>query len=359
MAVMRFSCTDNGFIRMIHDTNGTLLDDGAIHSEGKLITPTAAPTTTGTPSPTGVFAGNEDEIVTINGCGPTPTPTPTPTDTPTLTPTPCPTEGCAATNTATVTSTATPTNTPTITPTPTPTFTPTNTATPTPTLTPTPTPTATHTGTPTFTPTPPIAPDLTLTKTSSVDTVGSGVVFTYTIEARNIGDDGATNVVVFDQPDVNFTYTGFSTTRGSCMINGSLTGGRLECDLTNLGTGPGAIATITVSGRVAAIDTTDVDNEATIDPDENIQESNEDNNVDIESVRIVPGGPGPFTQGDVDGDGEIDSIDALWILRRAARLVGAVPVPPAADVDKDGDHDVIDALNILFYVAGLIDGFPP
>jgi uncharacterized repeat protein (TIGR01451 family) len=173
------------------------------------------------------------------------------------------------------------------------------------------------------------------------------VVFTYTIEVRNNGNDGATNVVLFDQPDVNFTYTGFSTTRGSCMVEGSLTGGRLECDLTNLGTGPGAFATV----------------EAMVDPEEHTDESNEDNNADIATVHVSPDGPGPtpgfFTQGDVDGDGDIDAVDALWVLTEEAGLVASVPVPAAADVDKDGDRDPIDALDILFYVAGLIGGFPP
>jgi uncharacterized repeat protein (TIGR01451 family) len=207
--------------------------------------------------------------------------------------------------------------------------------------------------------TPPFAPDLAVTKSALAETVFSGAAFTYTIEARNNGTAGATNVVVFDQPDVNFTYTGFSTTRGSCMINGPLTGGRLECDLTNLGTGAGAFAMITVNGRVAAVITTDVDNTAIIDPDENIQESNEDNNSDVVTVRVRPGGPGftpgPFTQGDVDGDGDIDSVDALWVLWLTADIVDTVPVPLAADVDKDGDIDAIDALFILQIEAGLLE----
>jgi uncharacterized repeat protein (TIGR01451 family) len=181
----------------------------------------------------------------------------------------------------------------------------------------------------------------------------SGGLIVYTIEARNVGDFGATNIVVIDEPDVNFTFTGFSTTRGSCLVVGPLTGGTLECHIGSLATGAGAFAEITVTGFVTAILDMEADNTATIDPDNGIPEHNDLNNTGSVPV-LVLGGDGAFTQGDVDGDGDIDSIDALWILWEEADIVDAVPVPPAADVDKDGDHDVIDALLVLQITVGLI-----
>jgi hypothetical protein len=157
-----------------------------------------------------------------------------------------------------------------------------------------------------------------------------------------------------DSPNVNFTYTGFSTTRGSCLIIGSLTGGKLDCDIGDLGTGAGAFAMITVTGHITAVADTDADNLATADPGSAVTESNEGNNTDVASVHVLASGvPGTFTQGDVDGDGDIDSVDALWVLWLEAAIVHAVPVPPAADVDKNGVVDVIDALLILQIEAGL------
>lgn len=68
----------------------------------------------------------------------------------------------------------------------------------------------------------------------------------------------------------------------------------------------------------------------------------------------------PYTLGDVDGDGYIDSIDALMVLQHAAKLEGHIlsgSAFSAADVNNDGTADSIDALLILQYAAKLIDEF--
>jgi uncharacterized repeat protein (TIGR01451 family) len=192
----------------------------------------------------------------------------------------------------------------------------------------------------------------------STDPVLSGAPLTYTIEVRNAGTQGASSVLLRDQPNANFTYTGFSTTRGACALVGSVHGGRLDCDLGNLGTGPAAFAVVTISGHLTAIVDTNVDNVATVDPDNTVPESNEGNNSDTETTRVLARGappsgtPGAFTQGDVDGDGEIDSVDALWVLWLEGHIVSALPVPPAGDVNKDGRTNAIDALLILQIHAG-------
>lgn len=63
--------------------------------------------------------------------------------------------------------------------------------------------------------------------------------------------------------------------------------------------------------------------------------------------------------GDVDCDGDVDSVDALKLLQKIAGLDPAQGIPceaiepPFADIDCDGDVDSVDALQILRHIAGL------
>ena len=59
----------------------------------------------------------------------------------------------------------------------------------------------------------------------------------------------------------------------------------------------------------------------------------------------------PLGDGDVDCDGVVNSIDALYILQFHAALMPALPCPEAADVNGDGGVDSIDALLILQFDA--------
>ena len=63
--------------------------------------------------------------------------------------------------------------------------------------------------------------------------------------------------------------------------------------------------------------------------------------------------------GDVNEDGRVNSLDALWILFYYVGLVDFVPCPEGADADQDGDIDPIDATLILQFDADLIGGLPP
>jgi hypothetical protein len=72
----------------------------------------------------------------------------------------------------------------------------------------------------------------------------------------------------------------------------------------------------------------------------------------------TPTPPKEHELGDVNGDGEIDSQDAIWVLWFEARLVDHVPAPDAADVNEDGNINVFDALFILQFHARLIHGLP-
>ena len=66
----------------------------------------------------------------------------------------------------------------------------------------------------------------------------------------------------------------------------------------------------------------------------------------------------PYTLGDVDHNGSIDSVDALAILRYN---VGLEPLSEtqrkAADVDKNGGIDSLDALRVLQLSVGILDSF--
>ena len=59
--------------------------------------------------------------------------------------------------------------------------------------------------------------------------------------------------------------------------------------------------------------------------------------------------------GDVDGDGTVSALDALWVLWADAQILPDVPIPEAADVDGDGLVSATDALFILWVDAGVLE----
>lgn len=62
--------------------------------------------------------------------------------------------------------------------------------------------------------------------------------------------------------------------------------------------------------------------------------------------------------GDVNGDGDVDALDAAEILRSDAGLKTLEDNQKSlADVNNDGDVDALDAAKILQYDAGIIDKF--
>ena len=63
--------------------------------------------------------------------------------------------------------------------------------------------------------------------------------------------------------------------------------------------------------------------------------------------------------GDVNGDGDINIIDALQVARYAASLNPSPFNASVADVTGDGNINIVDALQIARYDAGLITEFPP
>ena len=61
----------------------------------------------------------------------------------------------------------------------------------------------------------------------------------------------------------------------------------------------------------------------------------------------VGAGSDDVLYGDVDGSGEVDAIDAAWILTKAADSSTVLDNEAAADVDASGEIDAIDAAWIL------------
>ncbi len=64
--------------------------------------------------------------------------------------------------------------------------------------------------------------------------------------------------------------------------------------------------------------------------------------------------PNHILLGDVDGDGTVDSRDALWVLWFVAGIVPDVPIPEAADMDANGIVNAADALFILWVESGQV-----
>jgi hypothetical protein len=84
--------------------------------------------------------------------------------------------------------------------------------------------------------------------------------------------------------------------------------------------------------------------------------------VDIESLTTgevwrVDVLSGPIR--DVDCDGSVDTIDALFILQFDAGLIAELPCKQNADVNGDGVINSLDAVLILQYDAGLLDTLAP
>ena len=73
---------------------------------------------------------------------------------------------------------------------------------------------------------------------------------------------------------------------------------------------------------------------------------------------LVEGSLPTLTMGDVNGDGKVNVLDAVMVLRHDANIIKLDDSQlKAADVNDDGKVDVLDAVMILRYEAGIIKNF--
>ena len=80
------------------------------------------------------------------------------------------------------------------------------------------------------------------------------------------------------------------------------------------------------------------------------------NSADLKKVASLEYGEKPkYTLGDVNDDGAIDTLDALWILQCYAKMRELSK--DVADVDHNNKIDTADALRVLQYYAELITSF--
>ena len=63
-----------------------------------------------------------------------------------------------------------------------------------------------------------------------------------------------------------------------------------------------------------------------------------------------------YTLGDVNGDGDVNSLDAAWVLKYDAEMLSVYQLGIIfADVNSDGNVDSLDAARILKYDAGILE----
>lgn len=72
----------------------------------------------------------------------------------------------------------------------------------------------------------------------------------------------------------------------------------------------------------------------------------------IDNVRVI--GASAALLGDVDGNGMVESVDALLLLRYSAGIIGQLPRMENADVNGDGAIDSMDALLVLRAALGIV-----
>jgi|GEM_PF-4858836 len=129
----------------------------------------------------------------------------------------------------------------------------------------------------------PIGPDVTVAKEDDPDPVASEGTLTYTLTVTNQGDAEASGVVVEDLlPSEVSTVNSVTPSQGSCS---DTTPPDIRCELGAIGVGASATITIEVQAPTVSMDTT-ITNNAEVDPDNAIEESDETNNTAQESTLV-------------------------------------------------------------------------
>jgi uncharacterized repeat protein (TIGR01451 family) len=118
--------------------------------------------------------------------------------------------------------------------------------------------------------------DLALTKGDNADPAVQGQEFAYTIQARNLGANDASGVVVTDVLPTDVDYVSSSATAGTC----GRAGNTVTCDLGQINAGAVAAVTITVTAKKTGT----ASNTASLT---SVDDTNAANNQDTESTVIA------------------------------------------------------------------------
>jgi hypothetical protein len=195
-----------------------------------------------------------------------------------------------------------------------------------------------------------------VTGTSTSVLTGSDV--TVEVYAENVPEPGvgafnidvlynATTDLIYRSCRSNVAYCGSFPDEGRVRLAGAIAQGA---------SGRVSIAdlTFTASGRPASTHIEFIVNQFATPQSQELETTTRDAVITL--VFSTPGPtPAPPHQGDTDCDGDVDTADALGVLRDTAGL----PDPACinrGDVDCDADRDSVDALAILRHTAALPPG---
>lgn len=132
--------------------------------------------------------------------------------------------------------------------------------------------------------------DVRLTKTASPTAPIAGGPITYTITATNFGPSDAQNVVVTDTLPSGVTIASATSSRGSCVLD-TPSVGKIQCPVGGLlagsSGGPGASATITLTGTVNAGATGTITNSVGSTADASTPDPTPANNTDVTASATV------------------------------------------------------------------------
>jgi len=170
--------------------------------------------------------------------------------------------------------------------------------------------------------------DLSVAKSDNIDPVEVGEQLTYTIYVVNNGPEQATGVQAIDTLPGTATFVSATASQGTC----NQSAGIVTCDLGTLDPGVTATITIVVEPTAGGIMT----NTANVTCNE--QDPNPANDSATETTEV-----GVISDGDLDGDGDIDRDDINVIISHRNQPASDCP---ECDIDGDGTITILDAIKL-------------
>lgn len=173
--------------------------------------------------------------------------------------------------------------------------------------------------------------DLQIVKLAELEQVGDQRQVHFAVQIANAGPDAATGVQATDTLPADVAFLSASP---GCAHSGATTGGSVTCSLPNGLLLPTTGVTFTIVTRVAPTTSVLIDNNATVTSEQ------QDLNLANNSAHVVI----PAPRCDVDGDNDVDIVDAQSV---AGAWLATAAMPgwsPAHDLYRD---DVIDVQDLV------------